>query len=348
MFNKYLKVNDCLIVNILFIFIYIGYALGLDFTSLSPTLGKANMVNEAMAGVVSETDKSTNFFVSVVNFVGGYNSANFINFLISFFYINYCIFHNRYLPFQLFWILVLLASIVLFLRIPHKEIMLVLPYFMIYFFYQYFGKKEKIVIFLLITYLITYGFYARTYFLLITLMYFIFFIYSKISLIQRYFFSLFLVIIFFLIPLEILYSVQITRDLSSAYRIANSSWDGFRTAFVNFLEITSHINFIINYVYAFLRLNLPIFFDFTFKEVLHTIITLSTFYIVFFKKINFEIINKSFVKQIRCFIAAHMFTLWLFEPDLGSYLRHLLSYYPLLLFFTLNFFQEHKTNYIKK
>jgi len=242
MFNKYLKVNDCLIINILFIFIYIGYALGLDFTSLSPTLGKANMVNEAMAGVVSETDKSTNFFVSVVNFVGGYNSANFINFLISFFYINYCIFHNRYLPFQLFWILVLLASIVLFLRIPHKEIMLVLPYFMIYFFYQYFGKKEKIVIFLLITYLITYGFYARTYFLLITLMYFIFFIYSKISLIQRYFFSLFLVIIFFLIPLEILYSVQITRDLSSAYRIANSSWDGFRTAFVNFLEITSHIN----------------------------------------------------------------------------------------------------------
>jgi hypothetical protein len=348
MFNKYLKVNDCLIINFIFSLIFIGYGLGLDFTFLSPTLAKANIINEAMAGFVGETDKSTNFFVRVINFVGGYSSARVINFSISFFYINYCIFNNRYLPFQLLWILVLLASIVLFLRIPHKEIMLVFPYLMLYLFYRYFGKKEKVVIFLLITYLITYGFFARTYFLLIALIYFILFIYSKISLKQRYFFSLFLIIIFFLIPLETLYTIQVTRDLSSAYRIVNSSWDGFRTAFVNLVDISSHTNFIINYVYAFLRLNLPLFFDFTLKEVLHTIIIWGTFYIVFFKKINFEIINKSFVIQIRCFISAHMFTLWLFEPDLGSYLRHLLSYYPLLLFFTLSFFQPNKINYVKK
>ena len=338
MLNKYLSARYCLIINIIFTIFYISVFYGLNLTGLSPTLTQSNIATEAIRGVLSEDDKSTTFFINIINLVGGYKIATIINFSISLFYINYCFYNNRFIPFQLLWILVLLASTVLFLRIPHKEIVIIFSYFLIYLNYQHFGKKEKITIILIILFILLYGYFARTYFLLIAFFYLILFIYVKISKIQRFYFSILSIIIFFMIPLEYLYQLQSHRDLSSYYRIMNPSWEGFRTSFINPLEISSHTNFLINYFYAFFRLNFPIFFQFTFKEIFHTLIIIGSLYIFFFKKINYKYVNYSFVINLKIIIFAHFIVLWLFEPDLGSYLRHLLSYYPLLLFFTLNFF----------
>jgi len=337
MFNKNLSIKHCIIINIIFSLFYISVFYGFNLSVLSPTLTKSNIATEAIRGVLSENDKSTTFFLNVINLVGGYKNANILNFFISLFYLNFCIYNNKYIPFQFFWILVLSASIVLFLRIPHKEIVLIFSYFLIYLNYQYFGKKEKITLILLILFVLLYGYFARTYFLLIAFFYFTLFIFFNISKIQRFYFSILSIIIFFTIPLEYLNELQSHRDTASNYRIINSSWDGFRTSFINPLEITSHTNFIINYIYAFIRLNFPIFFDLTFKEIFHTIIIVGSFYIFFFKKINYQLSNYNFVNNIKLLMLAHFMVLWLFEPDLGSYLRHLLSYYPLLLFFTVNF-----------
>lgn len=95
-----------------------------------------------------------------------------------------------------------------------------------------------------------------------------------------------------------------------------------RTGFFNPLQPDNGWNFIINYIYAFFRLNFPIFFTVSYKEVLHMI---SVFIFARLLWIGLEARRNPEATLCAKLLISHVLVLLIFEPDLGSYLRHLTS-----------------------
>ncbi len=114
--------------------------------------------------------------------------------------------------------------------------------------------------------------------------------------------------------------LQGPRDLINLLRVGISSV-GTNSAFMNPLPPDSLPNFIYNYGYALIRLNLPVFFEVRPQEILLLVVALTTFGLVGFG------VRFGGAKERACalLVLAHALTLTLFEPDLGSYLRHLTS-----------------------
>lgn len=121
-------------------------------------------------------------------------------------------------------------------------------------------------------------------------------------------------------PAELFQLVQGPRDYTNALRLANDTV-GVRSAFVNPLPPDNLLNFLYNYGYAAVRLNLPIFFDVRPQEWFLLSVTLTTIGLVCFGLRR----GGPAVRACALLVLAHMMTLALFEPDLGSYLRHLTS-----------------------
>ncbi len=123
-----------------------------------------------------------------------------------------------------------------------------------------------------------------------------------------------------LAPSELFQILQGPRDAINILRMANSVV-GTQSAFTNPLPPDSLGNFLVNYGYAFVRLNLPVLFQLRMQEVFLLSVTLVTFTLIVFG------LRLGGPKERACalLVLAHALTLNLFEPDLGSYLRHLTS-----------------------
>ncbi len=121
-------------------------------------------------------------------------------------------------------------------------------------------------------------------------------------------------------PSELFELLQAPRDYVNLLRMATSVV-GVQSAFNNPLPPDSLGNFLINYGYALARLNVPILFDFRMQEVFLLSVTATTFLLIWFG------LRHGGPKERACalLVLAHALTLNLFEPDLGSYLRHLTS-----------------------
>lgn len=114
--------------------------------------------------------------------------------------------------------------------------------------------------------------------------------------------------------------LQGPRDAVNLVRMAVMTV-GTQSAFMNPLPPDSLPNFIYNYGYALLRLNLPVFFQIRPQEIFLLTVVVTTFSLVGFG------LRHGGPKERACalLVLAHALTLALFEPDLGSYLRHLTS-----------------------
>ncbi len=121
-------------------------------------------------------------------------------------------------------------------------------------------------------------------------------------------------------PAWLFETLQGTRDLLNSVRLATMVV-GAQSAFMNPLPPDSLGNFLINYGYAFLRLNLPVLFQLRMQEVFLLTVALTTLWLVWYGA------RAGGPKERACalLVLAHMMTLNLFEPDLGSYMRHLTS-----------------------
>ncbi len=121
-------------------------------------------------------------------------------------------------------------------------------------------------------------------------------------------------------PSELFMTLQGPRDYVNVLRMANHVV-GVQSAFVNPLPPDSLGNFLFNYGYAFVRLNLPVLFQLRMQEVFLLSVALTTFVLIGFG------LRHGGPRERSCalLVLAHALTLNLFEPDLGSYLRHLTS-----------------------
>ena len=63
------------------------------------------------------------------------------------------------------------------------------------------------------------------------------------------------------LPASIYKSLADTRDIVNATRIINIGGEGNRTVFINLSDNYNEVSFLINYAYAFLRLNVPLIFS---------------------------------------------------------------------------------------
>ena len=123
-----------------------------------------------------------------------------------------------------------------------------------------------------------------------------------------------------LAPSELFQILQGPRDYINLLRMATSTV-GVQSAFTNPLPPDSLGNFLVNYGYALARLNLPVLFQLRLQEVFLLSVTLTTFSLIWFG------LRHGGPREHACalLVLAHALTLNLFEPDLGSYLRHLTS-----------------------
>lgn len=138
-----------------------------------------------------------------------------------------------------------------------------------------------------------------------------------------YLFSITVCLIFFGFFEEKIFSILKETMIRRDFGYMND--DGLRrTVFKNLMPLNDWSSFFINYFYAFARMNFCIFFDFGVKDLF---LQLYSLFIMVFILLAF------YLRNIIAFPLLVNFLIYpLFEPDLGSYLRHLASIYPLYFY----------------
>lgn len=134
----------------------------------------------------------------------------------------------------------------------------------------------------------------------------------------------------FLLPDDAYYLLQHPRDMAADY-LAHGSPFGARTSFHNLLPPDSFMAFCVNYAYGALRLNLPTLFMPGPKEIAMQAFVWIALAAVWRRE---RAGARSTVDLLACLVIGHVGVSMLFEPDLGSYMRHLSS---VALFCTMQF-----------
>ncbi|HEY1921824.1 MAG TPA: hypothetical protein VGG44_03580, partial [Tepidisphaeraceae bacterium] len=163
---------------------------------------------------------------------------------------------------------------------------------------------------------------GRDYYFLITGAIFAIFALSNIGWPFRFVILLAVFCAGWLIPQDVLLSLSQTRNDLNVIRVLFPDMPGARTAFLNPLIGEDWLSFLGNYAYGALRLNVPILFTPGISEAFLFFYCSSIFYLIAIG------LRRSVEWQTRfsaCAVAGHLVVLWLFDPDLGSYLRHVAS-----------------------
>lgn len=125
----------------------------------------------------------------------------------------------------------------------------------------------------------------------------------------------------FLLPPDVYYLLQHPRDMAADY-LAYGSPFGARTSFYNPVLPDSFLAFCANYAYAVLRLNLQLLFDAGPKEL-----AMQLFVWIALAAVWRRTRDRAHPARdlLACVVIGHVAVSMLFEPDLGSYTRHLSS-----------------------
>lgn len=129
------------------------------------------------------------------------------------------------------------------------------------------------------------------------------------------------------VPSDIFHQLQHARDSVNAFRIGRDI-AGARTAFVNVVEPGGYGNFLINYGYAIARLHLPFLFGQFRMQEAYLLMNLAAYGWLVWTGLRSR---DRLVQTPVLLVVSHFTVLMLFEPDLGSYLRHLSSALPYLV-----------------
>jgi hypothetical protein len=130
-----------------------------------------------------------------------------------------------------------------------------------------------------------------------------------------------------LVPVDWLDQLQGVRDRMSFYRVGVSAI-GYRTAFANVWDVDSLPHFLGNYANAFARLNMPMFFDLGVWKGWYwftVVITYCWVLSVGFRK------GDAKGRLLLALYVSHVIVLNMFEPDAGTYTRHVTSVFLYML-----------------
>lgn len=210
-----------------------------------------------------------------------------------------------------------LPCIILFLSRPQKESVTTLILIcLLYVFRSNYSYRGKIIITVMM-----YSFYAyffRQYYFIIIATFLVILIFTNVSIGKKFIMFGIFILALLIIPEHVFFELQGKRDIINALRQFDI---GTRTAFTNYMYPNGAGAFIINYIYAFLRLNIPILFYLGYKEIwLLSVVFIYMYYIYIGMKSTSEV-----VRLCSTLLISHIAVYMLFEPDLGSYARHLSS-----------------------
>jgi len=113
------------------------------------------------------------------------------------------------------------------------------------------------------------------------------------------------------------------RDRAVDYLLLSSPF-GARTAFYNLVAPDSFHGFVVDYAYAFVRLNFAPVFSLGGKEVLMQLFILAALWPAV-RALRWSRVSSPMMTGLASLLLGHIAVSVLFEPDLGSYLRHLSS-----------------------
>jgi hypothetical protein len=126
-------------------------------------------------------------------------------------------------------------------------------------------------------------------------------------------------------PATVYFALLHPRDMAVDYLVYQSPF-GARTSFYNPLEPTSFFAFCFDYLYASARLNLAPLFSLGPKEAVMQLFVLLAVAPALRTVLQRRDVQQPVAYQLcACLVLAHVSVSMLFEPDLGSYVRHLSS-----------------------
>lgn len=121
----------------------------------------------------------------------------------------------------------------------------------------------------------------------------------------------------FFVPPRIFRLLEGSRDIFNASRVGHEL-AGARTAFLNYLPPNNLPNFLVDYIYAALRLNFAPLFNFGIKELFLSFNVLAFLALAI---VGMRATDER-VRLPALLYISHFLVSILFEPDLSSYLRH--------------------------
>ncbi|WP_236655004.1 hypothetical protein [Burkholderia pyrrocinia] len=165
-----------------------------------------------------------------------------------------------------------------------------------------------------------YAVFVRSYFALVLAIALVALLFRHMSWRGKAWLTLAVPAVLFLVPPDAYYLLQHPRDMAADY-LAYGSPFGARTSFRNPMEPTSFAAFCANYLYAVLRLNLPAMFMPGPKEIV-----MQMFVWIALASVWRRTRGAGRARELlACLVIGHVAVSMLFEPDLGSYTRHLSS-----------------------
>lgn len=171
-----------------------------------------------------------------------------------------------------------------------------------------------------------YAIVFRQYFLIVVSIFLFLTFFRRAGIATRIIVVLLIPLVLMAVPNEVFIALQEPRDIVNHYRIGFTG-SGTRTAFLNYMRPDDLHSFLVNYGYAVLRLNFPIFFGGAGPKELFLMGSVFIYAGITWIALRH---NDSRVWRPALLFSAHFLTLMLFEPDLGSYLRHIGTSLPLL------------------
>ncbi len=213
---------------------------------------------------------------------------------------------------------ILIAPIMLILTQPLKDTFLVL--LAIFVMSVISTKRPRFVKIIAVVLLYSiYGFAMRQYYLLIAMTFLALLLFIESDLRVRCLMILGMVFFFIALPDSVYFDLQGSRDTFNHIRVGSGV--GARTIFFNPVPPDNFLSFLVNYMYAAFRLSFSILFDFGIRGLF---LTLNVFLYWFLIGYGYRI-GQPEGRIAAHLLVAHNLVLWLFEPDLGSYARHLVS-----------------------
>lgn len=213
--------------------------------------------------------------------------------------------------------LLIMPHVVMGMSRPQKELIVSCLAVVVYYFcYKYKSSNAKVFFYVVACYL-TYSVVRNYYAIILIAMFYLLIFYKAKEVYQKIALVFLLVLAVSLPPNEIYDMIQGTKDMFNALR---PQGEGHETVYFNPFPPVDAINFILNYLHAIVYFNLPVFFHLSVNSLYLQLYIIVLVYLYFFRpKLD------DGERILALFFIGHALTLLLFEPDLGSYLRHLSS-----------------------
>lgn len=206
---------------------------------------------------------------------------------------------------------------------------------------QHFRKSTSVVVSIMVIYGL-YGVLFRDYYFLIIFFFAFILAFRKFNLQWRLILLLSLALIMMMTPTSVFETLQGPRDFVNYHRLRDPNFIGARTAFANLMPIEGAGSFTLNYIYALIRLNLAAFLTPGPRELFLGL----NVYFYFFAIVTAFRHGNHVSRNAASLLLAHLIVLTFFEPDLGSYIRHLSTTLPFAAIPLIEFFSRRKLHLV--